>query len=200
MAFPHFFPQLWKTSGGDPTAQSQGTATVAHGSDALTIAHDAAADRLTLRARRSLLFTFLRHAYFDGQRDSDIMKRTFPAEPPSPHAHARLSGAHGHEERPARPEAPPRQGPQAPDRFLPTLAQLAAGRRRATDMPSERFGKGRRVRRRAEFQRVYDRAPGSTAATSHCSSLPNAAGSRAARHRGHPEARRCGRAGIALND
>ena len=30
-AFPHFFPQLWKTSGGDPTAAVAGEATVAHG-------------------------------------------------------------------------------------------------------------------------------------------------------------------------
>src|SRR6476660_8586442 len=30
-AFPHFFPQLWKTSGGDPTAILAGEATVTHG-------------------------------------------------------------------------------------------------------------------------------------------------------------------------
>jgi len=33
-AFPHFFPQLWKTSGGDPTAGAAGVSTVAHGSGA----------------------------------------------------------------------------------------------------------------------------------------------------------------------
>src|SRR5689334_4242341 len=34
IAFPHFFPQLWKTSGGDPTLTNRfvaGEATVAHG-------------------------------------------------------------------------------------------------------------------------------------------------------------------------
>jgi len=30
VAFPHFFPQLWKTSGGDPTLQFAGDATLAH--------------------------------------------------------------------------------------------------------------------------------------------------------------------------
>jgi hypothetical protein len=29
LAFPHFFPQLWKTSGGDPTAAAR-EATVTH--------------------------------------------------------------------------------------------------------------------------------------------------------------------------
>ena len=126
------------------------------------------------------------------------MKRYVSAKSPAPGAHPRLSGPHGDEERPARPQAPPRQGAEAADGFLAIATAWQSGgagcARRATlrlafarsgssraksrdesssaaarragvgpreqvgmpAMPSERFAKSRRMRRRGEFQRVFD--------------------------------------------
>ncbi len=81
-----------------------------------------------------------------------------PAKPSSSPSHARLSGAHEHEERSARPEASPGQGPETADGLVAGLIETghhAAGTSRVATMQSQRFSRDRRVRRRAEFQRAF---------------------------------------------
>ena len=65
----------------------------------------------------------------------------------APRADARVSGAHEHEERASGAEAPPGEGPQASDR-----QQRIASRRAG----SARFRPDERIRRRAEFQQIYE--------------------------------------------
>ena len=68
-------------------------------------------------------------------------KTHIPAEQAAPQPDPRIPRAHEHEKRTAGPKAPPRQGPQAPDR-----QQRVGGFR-----PDER------IRRRAEFQTIFKR-------------------------------------------
>lgn len=82
-----------------------------------------------------------------------------PAEPAPAPAHSRLSRADEHQERATGPEAASRQGAQAPDGFL--VVSHRTGRPGTAAMqssgnPSHRFGRERRLRRRSEFQRVFD--------------------------------------------
>ena len=72
------------------------------------------------------------------------------AEHPSPREDARLPGADGDEERPNRAQAPPGEGPQAAD-GRPTKA---SSRWRADGASAWRPRE--RIRRRPEFERVYD--------------------------------------------
>jgi len=55
------------------------------------------------------------------------------AEPSSSSSDARIPGPYGDEERPARPQAPPRQGTQAPDRLVATAAGAPASADRRGD-------------------------------------------------------------------
>ena len=71
----------------------------------------------------------------------------FSAQPPPPQEDAWLFDPNGHEKRPSGPEAPSRQGSEAPHR----LDVVARAR-----MPPHGFSKAQRVRRRAEFQQVFD--------------------------------------------
>ena len=92
-------------------------------------------------------------------------KRTFQPNRRRRARHARLPGAHEHQERPPGPEAPPRQGPQAADGLVVAPAGQAA-RRASGARPRDRdvVRNARRaparvaqVRRRAEFQqRAFD--------------------------------------------
>ena len=59
-------------------------------------------------------------------------------------------------------------------------------------MPSERFSKARRVRRRGEFQRVFDLSLRTKGRYLTILVAPNDAGTTPARDRGLPEARRRG--------
>ena len=68
----------------------------------------------------------------------------FSAESPAPQEDARLSRAHVDEEWSAGAEAPPRQGPEAARRHAFAL------------VPSHTLPPARRMRRRSEFQRVFD--------------------------------------------
>jgi len=102
-AFPQFFPQLWKTSGGDPTAGAAGEATVAHG-----FLRPQPSLSIDTVQRVSLLFKFLRYlSSAVGVRDHEC---DVPAKPPPPKAHTRLSRAHGNEERASGAETAPREG------------------------------------------------------------------------------------------
>ena len=72
---------------------------------------------------------------------------------------ARLSGPYGNEERPPRAEAPPREGAQAPH-----CQQRVANRYSAEPSPvvgcepvMPGFDRSERVRRRVEYQRIYDK-------------------------------------------
>jgi len=68
-----------------------------------------------------------------------------PTEYPPPRENARVFGAYEHEKRPAGAEAAPRERPQTPD-----------GQQRINrNLP--RFRPHERIRRRAEFQDVYQR-------------------------------------------
>jgi ribonuclease P protein component len=72
---------------------------------------------------------------------SDNAEENFSAKQPTTRQKARVSRPHGDQERPGRPEAPPREGPQAPD---------------AAALLSFDFPKEARLRKRAEFLRVYN--------------------------------------------
>ena len=67
-----------------------------------------------------------------------------PTEHSPPRKDARVSGAYEHEKRAAGAEAPPGERPQAPDR-----------QQRIEKLP--RFRPHEHIRRRAEFQEVYER-------------------------------------------
>ena len=68
------------------------------------------------------------------------------AEYPSSRTHARVSRSHEHEKRPAGAQAPPCEGPQAVDRQQRIGLNRVAG-----------FSRDERIRRRVEYQKIYDR-------------------------------------------
>ena len=72
---------------------------------------------------------------------SDNAEENFSAKQPTTRQKARVSSPDGDQERAGRPETPPREGPQAPD----AAALLGFGH------PKEA-----RLRKRAEFLRVYE--------------------------------------------
>jgi ribonuclease P protein component len=72
---------------------------------------------------------------------SNNAEENFSAEQPTTRQKARLSRTDGDQERPGRPETPPSEGPQAPD---------------AAALLSFDFPKEARLRKRAEFLRVYE--------------------------------------------
>jgi len=65
----------------------------------------------------------------------------FSAEQPPPAQDSRVPGQDEHQERPERPQAPPRQGSQ-------TIDRLSAG---------QRFRPQDRIRKRSEYQAIYDK-------------------------------------------
>jgi len=73
--------------------------------------------------------------------ESDYAEENLSTEQPPPRQEARLSRTHGHQERPRSAETPQGEGPQAPDRS--SLLSLSSP-------------KDARLRKRAEFLRVYD--------------------------------------------
>jgi ribonuclease P protein component len=77
-----------------------------------------------------------------------------PAQPPPPREDPRVSRAHEHQERASRAEAASRQGTKAPHSFL--FLTRWCGRSAGTAVTTERFGNSRRLRRRGEFQRVFE--------------------------------------------
>jgi ribonuclease P protein component len=83
----------------------------------------------------------------------------------SPETDAWISGPDGYEKRPSRPQTPAREGPQTTDGFERVGAALAA--------PMAGFRPAERIRRRAEFQHVYER--GTRAHSRYCTLfvLPN---------------------------
>jgi len=72
---------------------------------------------------------------------SNDAEENFSAKQPTTRQKARVSRPDGDQERPGRPEAPPSEGPQAPD---------------AASLLSFDFPKEARLRKRAEFLRVYE--------------------------------------------
>jgi ribonuclease P protein component len=74
--------------------------------------------------------------------ESNYAAENISTEQPETREKARLQGEDGDEERPRRPEAPPSEGPQAPD------SQALLG----FSLPKEA-----RLRKRAEFLRVYNK-------------------------------------------
>ena len=113
-AFPHFFPQLWKTSGGDPTVRAR-DATVTQALDVRQPSRRRPPIIDRLRAAW-LLSKFLRRSSFAPKGSEH--ERNFPAKPPAPQAHPRIPRAHGNQERPTGSETAARQGAQASDGFL----------------------------------------------------------------------------------
>ncbi len=113
-AFPHFFPQLWKTSGGDPTVRA-GDATV---TQALDVRQPARRRPPIIDRLRGawLLSKFLRRSSFAPKGSEH--ERYFPAKPPAPQTHARIPRAHGNQEWPTGSETAARQGAQASHGFL----------------------------------------------------------------------------------
>jgi ribonuclease P protein component len=73
--------------------------------------------------------------------ESEHAEENLSTEQPPPREKARLPRPHGDEERPRRAETPPGEGPQAPDRAA--LLSFA-------------YPKEARLRKRAEFLRVYE--------------------------------------------
>jgi len=91
----------------------------------------------------SLLFKFLLRGVYRHEGQTYIS-----AEPAAPEENPRVSRADVYEERPPGPEAPARQGPQAAGRHAFTVTtEISVG----FSLPP-----GRRLRRRAEFQHVFD--------------------------------------------
>src|SRR5947209_7191735 len=74
--------------------------------------------------------------------ESDNAEENVSTEQSSTRQEARLQGQDGHQERTRRSEAPPRQGPQAPD---------------GTALLGFTLPKEARLAKRAEFLRVYDK-------------------------------------------
>lgn len=141
-AFPQFFPQLWKTSGGAPTALLQTRIASPRGTDDNIAIQRAAIDTSPVR---SLLFKFLQSTkslqrfYSHGQGRTHIS-----AESPAPQEDPRFPGSHGDQEGPPGSRAPPREGAQAPRGHAFPI------------VPSHPLPPSRRIRRRGEFQRVFD--------------------------------------------
>lgn len=83
-------------------------------------------------------------------------------ESTAPETHTRVPGADEHEERAPGAEATPRQGAKAPERFGVPLKgtlnhrQSGGGSTRPIPMSSQTLPRARRLRRRTEFQRVFD--------------------------------------------
>jgi hypothetical protein len=150
MAFPHFFPQLWKTSGGDPTEGAAGDVTLAQGrgpDNATTFLLDCHPRARCVSSSR-LVQLAVSSGTGDGAAGNALLGLTLPsslryyrgfsatcfwrkgirdhetyvpAKPSSSPSHARLLGAHEHEKRAARPEASAGQGPEAADGFVAGL-------------------------------------------------------------------------------
>lgn len=91
----------------------------------------------------SLLFKFLLRGVHRHEGQT-----YFSAEPAAPEEDPRVPRPDGHEERPAGSEAPPSQRPQASQRYA--FAVITVNSVRFTLPP------GRRLRRRSEFQHVFD--------------------------------------------
>jgi len=72
---------------------------------------------------------------------SDYAEENFSTKQSPTRKKARIQSTHGDQERPGRSETPPRQGPQAPD---------------ASALLDFEFPKEARLRKRAEFLRVYE--------------------------------------------
>lgn len=91
-------------------------------------------------------------------RSIDEGKANISAEHASTGAHARIPGAHGHQERPARAEAAPGQGTQAADRQQQVAEageSADSSARRRTGSSTMRFDRSERVRRHTDYQRIY---------------------------------------------
>ena len=100
--------------------------------------------------------------------ERELYETHVPAKSPPPSAHPRISRADEHESRTPRPEAAPRQGPEAPCRFLTIAIPLSSGRRLvaaggASGLPrgvgfklvAQTLRRGERIRRRPEYQRIH---------------------------------------------
>ena len=141
-AFPQFFPQLWKTSGGAPTALSETSLASPRETDDNIAIRRAAIDTSPVR---SLLFKFLHSTkslqrfYSHGQGRTHIS-----AESPAPQEDPWFPGPHGDQEGPPGSRTPPREGAQAPRGHAFPI------------VPSYPLPPSRRIRRRGEFQRVFD--------------------------------------------
>ena len=117
--------------------------------------------RLTPSEARSLTLT----VRFDCREEVIMMKgkRTFQPNTRHRSEDARVSGAHEHEERPAGAEAPPGEGPQAPDR------QQRDSDSARPSVPARTSASAVAPSSSGVYQR---RRPRSTAATARCSSCP----------------------------
>jgi ribonuclease P protein component len=155
--FPHFFPQLWKTSGGDPTVRA-GDVSVSYAANpdkARPFRPKVAAypsPRFVDTGRHgSLEFGFLRF-----QRSTDRgpfdHEAYVSAKSASASQDSRLPRADEHEKGTPGAEAPPRQGTKASHGVF-----VLTSPRVTTSPRAQRFDKGRRLRQRGEFQKVFDK-------------------------------------------
>jgi ribonuclease P protein component len=171
-AFPQFFPQLWKTSGlALPRPCKHGE----FGAGTGTIAQRFSRPQLTPQPpfRYYLCFSVRSNPLQRGFQSHGEGRTHISAESTAPEADSRVPGAHGDEEGPAGTRTPPGQGSQAPGRDRLTLgvreftvrSQEVRGPRPASyrlpaaknlPMPSNALPSARRIRRRGEFQRVFD--------------------------------------------
>ena len=107
----------------------------------------------------------------DASEERELHEAHVPTQPSAPSAHSRISRAHEHESRSPHSEAPPRQGPEAPCRFLTIPTPLpSGGSHRAGEIRqgppaalgavivSQTLRRDQRIRRRAEYQRVHRKA------------------------------------------
>ena len=112
---------------------------------------------LTPSGPGSLLFEFLRSSRSATEvSNSHGQGRThISAEPPAPEADPRVPRPDGDQEGPAGPRAPAREGAQAPrcDRFA---VRTSCRRHESLPMPSNACHRRGVIRRRREFQRVFD--------------------------------------------
>src|SRR5262249_15982305 len=134
--FSTFFSTAVENFGGRP----YGNASPARGTDCNMRRLRVAIDTL---GSRSLLFEFLSRGVYRHEGQT-----YFSAEPAAPEEDSRVPGPDVQEERPPGREAPARQRPQAAGRHAFALAPEISVR---FSLPP-----GRRLRRRSEFQHVFD--------------------------------------------
>ena len=131
--FSTFFSTVVENFGGRPYGGAAGDVTLAHARNAdnpLQFSWRVPNDAQGLTPPGALRYyqRFSATCFWrQGIRDHETY---VPAKPSSPPSHTRLPGAHEHEERSARPEASPSQGPETADGFVASLIESGRTHRR----------------------------------------------------------------------
>ena len=124
--FSTFFSTVVENFGGRPYGGAAGDVTLAHARSAdnpLPFSWRVPDDAQGLTPPWALRY-YQRFSATCSWRQGIRDHETYvPAKPSSPPSHTRLPGAHEHEERSARPEASPSQGPEAADGLVASLIE-----------------------------------------------------------------------------